>query len=138
MIALLCTALFAMMSFLIPSIEHFDTLLIVLFLLGFVMSLIHGMLYKIVPFLIWFHLFRGGIKRGVPNMKEIISEHLMWRHLWLHRSTLLAAMMAPWWIAAAWLTALGLFLQGILLGYSLFTAISVYRGTFRRIEGNLL
>jgi len=45
---------------------------------------------------------------------------------------------APWWIAAAWLTALGLLLQGLLLGYSLFIAISVYRDTFKRLEGNLL
>ena len=137
MMALLCAALFDIASLFSPSIELCETLSAVLFLLGFAMSLMHGMLYKIVPFLVWFHLFRGGIKRGVPNMKEIIPEHLMWRHLWLHRGTLLAAMIAPWWIAAAWLTALGLLLQGLLLGYSLFTAISVYRGTFKRIEENL-
>lgn len=134
MMALLCAALFDIASLIFPSIEPLETLSAVLFLLGFAMSLMHGMLYMIVPFLVWFHLFRGGIKRGVPNMKEIIPEQLMWRHLWLHRSTLLAAVIAPWWIAAAWLTALGLLLQGLLLGNSLFTAISVYRRTLKRIE----
>jgi hypothetical protein len=63
-----------------------------------------------------------------------MPEHLMWRHLWLHRGTLLAAVIAPWWIAAAWLIALGLLLQGLLLGNSLITAISVYRRTLNRIE----
>ncbi|MGC2049421.1 MAG: hypothetical protein WA635_12530 [Gallionella sp.] len=138
MMTLLCAALFDIASLFFPHIELFETLSAISFLLGFAMSLIHGMLYKIVPFLVWFHLFRAGIKRGVPNMKEIIPEHLMWRHLWLHRSTLLAAMIAPWWIAGARLTALGLLLQGLLLGYSLFTAISVYRNTLKRLEGNLL
>jgi len=38
------------------------------------MSVVQGMLYKIVPFLVWFHLFRGGVKTGVPNMKKIIPE----------------------------------------------------------------
>ena len=136
MLALLCAALFALVTLFFPAIDRFVTLSAVLFMLGFAMSLINGMLYKIVPFLVWFHLFRGGVKRGVPNMKEIIPEHWMWRHLWLHRGTLLAALFAPWWSAAAWLAALGLLLQGMLLGYALLTAISVYRRTLQRLEEN--
>jgi hypothetical protein len=134
MMALLCAAAFALAALLFPAIDRLGTLSAVLFLLGFAMSLIHGMLYKIVPFLVWFHLFRGGVKRGVPNMKEIIPETWMWRHLWLHRSTLLAALFAPWWNAAAWLVALGLLLQSMLLGYALLVAIAVYRRTLERIE----
>jgi hypothetical protein len=131
MMALLCTALFALATLIFPAIDRLATLSTVLFLLGFAMSLMHGMLYKIVPFLVWFHLFRGGVKRGVPNMKEIIPE------TWMHRSTLLAALFAPWWNAAAWLVALGLLLQGMLLGYALFIAIAVYRRTLERIEEDL-
>jgi hypothetical protein len=138
MLALLCAALFALASLFFPAIDRLVTLSAVLFILGFAMSLINGMLYKIVPFLVWFHLFRGGVKRGVPNMKEIIPELWMWRHLWLHRGTLLAALLAPWWIAAAWLVSLGLLLQGMLLGYALITANSVYRDTLKRLGENLL
>jgi len=136
MIALLCTALIALTALFVQDIERMVMLPAVLFLLGFAMSIINGMLYKIVPFLVWFHLFRGGVKRGVPNMKEIIPEHWMWRHLWLHRATVISALFAPWWIAGAWLTALGLLLQGMLLGYALLTAISLYRSTLRRLEDN--
>lgn len=100
MMALLCTALFALATLIFPAIDYLATLSAVLFLLGFAMSLMHGMMYKIVSFLVWFHLFRGGVKSGVPNMKEIIPETWMWRHLWLHRSTLIAALFAPWWNAA--------------------------------------
>lgn len=137
MVALLCAAPFALATLLFPDIDHLATLSALLFMLGFAMSLMHGMLYKIVPFLVWFHLFRGGVKSGVPNMKQIIPETWMWWHLRLHRSTLLAALFAPWWNAAAWLVAFGLLLQGMLLGYALITAISVYRRTFERIEEGL-
>lgn len=136
MAALLCAALFALATLFFPEIDHLATLSAVLFLLGFAMSLIHGMLYKIVPFLVWFHLFRGGVISGVPNMKQIIPETWMWRHLWLHRGTLLAVLFAPWWKAAAWSVAFGLLLQGMLLGYALLTAISVYRRTLQLIEEN--
>ncbi|MDH4216140.1 MAG: hypothetical protein OEV23_04495, partial [Gallionella sp.] len=96
-----------------------------------------GMLYKIIPFLVWFHLFRGGANPAnirIPNMKEIIPEQWMWWHLKLHATTLLAALLATWWDIAAWLVIAGLLLQGILLGYAIVTGISVYRGTRRRIE----
>ncbi|MCR4304282.1 MAG: hypothetical protein NUV63_08700 [Gallionella sp.] len=136
MMALLCAALFALATLFFPEIDHLATLSAVLFMLGFAMSLMHGMMYKIVPFLVWFHLFRDGIKSGVPNMKQIIPEIWMWRHLWLHRGTLLAVLFAPWWKAAAWSVALGLLLQGMLLGYALFTAISAYRRTLLLIEEN--
>lgn len=138
MMSLLCAALLYFATLFFPANEHLGTLCAEIFLLGFAMSLMHGMLYKIVPFLVWFHLFRGGVKSGVPNMKEIIPETWMWRHLWLHRSTLLAALFAPWWNAAAWLVSVGLLLQGMLLGYALLIAIAVYRRTLERIGEDLL
>lgn len=134
MVALLCAALLATATQLVRMSNRLEMLTVVVFLLGFAMSVMHGMLYKIIPFLVWFHLFRGGMKAGIPNMKEIIPERWMRRHLWLHRGTLLAALCAPWWGAAARLLALGLLLQGALLGYALFTAISVYRRTLARLE----
>jgi len=135
MVALLLAAAFSLAALLYPAAgDHLRTLSVLVFILGFALSLIHGMLYKIIPFLVWFHLFRGGLKTGVPNMKKIIPEAWMWRHLWLHGGTLLAALLAPWWNAAARLLMLGLLLQGILLGYAVFTGIAVYRRTLQRLE----
>ncbi len=134
MIALLCAAALALAAPFLPTSDHVDMLVVVVFLAGFAMSLILGMLYKIVPFLVWFHLFRGGMKTGVPNMKEIVPEPWMWRHLWLHRGTLLAALFAPWWQTPARLVALGLLLQGLLLGYALFTAVVIYRRTLAHLK----
>ncbi|MBU0622399.1 MAG: hypothetical protein KJ795_11175 [Gammaproteobacteria bacterium] len=109
---------------------------IIAFIGGFAMSLIQGMLYKIVPFLVWFHLFRGGsnaLRAGIPNMKEVIAERLIWWHLRLHVFTLLAALPAPWWDVAVWPLALGLLLQGMLLAYAMYAGIAVFRRTLARI-----
>jgi hypothetical protein len=43
----------------------------VLFGLGFIVSLINGMLYKIVPFLTWFHLSSKGLF-DIPTMRDMI------------------------------------------------------------------
>lgn len=135
MLSLLLAAVFSLAALLFPAAsEHLRTLSALAFLLGFALSLIQGMIYKIVPFLVWFHLFRGGLKTGVPNMKNIIPEPWMWRHLWLHGATLLATLLAPLWSVAAWLVMFGLLLQGALLGYGVITGIAVYRRTFRHIE----
>ncbi len=135
MFSLMLAAVFSLAALAFPVAgDPLRTLSALAFLLGFALSLIQGMLYKIIPFLVWFHLFRGGLKTGVPNMKNIIPEPWMWRHLWLHGGTLLAALLAPWWNVAAWLVMLGLLLQGALLGYGVFTGIAVYRRTFRKIE----
>lgn len=135
MASLLLAALLSPAAMLWPVAHNYlRTLSILVFLLGFGMSTVQGMLYKVVPFLVWFHLFRGGVKAGVPNMKEIIPEPWMWRHLCLHGVTLLAALLASWWNAAAWVAIPGLLLQGVLLSYGIFTGISVYRRTLKRIE----
>ncbi len=135
MLSLLLAAFFSLAAPILPAAnDSLRTLSVLAFLLGFALSLIQGMLYKVVPFLVWFHLFRGGLSTAVPNMKQIIPEPWIWRHLWLHRGTLLAALLAPWWSAAAWLTMLGLLLQGALLCYAIITGIAVYRRTLRKIE----
>lgn len=134
MISLLCVSLLAIATQTVVNSERLKILAGLIFLLGFAMSLILGMLYKIVPFLIWFHLFRGGSYHSIPNMKEIIPEPWMWRHLWLHGCTLSAALLAPCWTIAAWLLILCLLLQGVLLSYTLLSAIAVYQRTLNRLE----
>lgn len=99
-----------------------------LFLLGFAGSVVIGMLYKIVPFLIWLHLQTqtGASARNLPNMKTVIPESAAQRHLALHGAALLClslAFMAG--SAGPGLTRLGgafLLLGGALLGRNLWQA----------------
>jgi hypothetical protein len=134
MLSLLCVALIAIATEAVGNSDRLKIMAGLVFLLGFALSLILGMLYKIVPFLVWFHLFRGGTFHSIPNMKEIIPEPWIWRHLWLHLVTLAAAFAAPCWMPAAQLLMLCLLLQGLLLGYTLFSAIVIYRRTLKRLE----
>lgn len=71
----------------------------VLFLLGFAASAVNGMLYKIVPFLLWLHLNnllqREGRWQGtVPNMKQYIPERQTRGQFRLHLATLVALLLA--------------------------------------------
>jgi len=65
-----------------------------IFLGGFVYSIINGMLFKIVPFLVWLNLnkklaFKGGGLSSIPTMNEVISRKKMLRQYYLHMLALL-------------------------------------------------
>ena len=67
---------------------------------GFV-SVITGMLYKIVPFLIWLHLQNVGQGRLMaPNMRKIVPEPAMRRQMWLHVASLALLVAATVWPSA--------------------------------------
>ena len=51
--------------------------------LGFLVSLMNGMLYKIVPFLTWFHLNSQG-KFDIPTMRDMIPSKLVKIQFYLH------------------------------------------------------
>lgn len=78
------------------------------FLLGFAASVVNGMLYKIVPFLAWFHLqSQTGARAGtIPNMREMIPEPAMRGHFRLH--LLAVCLLAPAPFLPAWVATLGL------------------------------
>jgi hypothetical protein len=59
-------------------------LLAFLFLYGcFVLSVIMAMLYRIVPFLVWFHLSNEGLLQA-PTMHEVIPNTRVWKNFYLH------------------------------------------------------
>jgi hypothetical protein len=116
-----------------------DLLLGVGLLLGAAVSLVNGMLYKIVPFLSWFHLQNRQLATGclsvrVPNMKELLSDRAAKRQFWAHLAALgcsAGAVLAPDWLARP----AGLLLGGsaLLLGTNLFSVVAVYRRTNREL-----
>jgi hypothetical protein len=65
--------------------DRFGPLLGIVLIAGFAMSVVNGMLYKIVPFLVWFHLQSLKLGMGnVPNMREILPEHCTRLQMWMH------------------------------------------------------
>jgi hypothetical protein len=105
-----------------------ETLIGVLFLAGFATAAVNGMLYKIVPFLIWLHLTnqRGG-QAGLPNMKQIIPESHARRQWWLYLASLvllsLTVMLSlpPWPAGLAWAAS------GMYLFWNLWGGMRKYR-----------
>jgi hypothetical protein len=72
----------------------------VLFIVGFAMSAVNGMLYKIVPFLLWYHGQHAGC--DVPGVRQMMPEsEPRVQFVWHAASVvlLLAAAMAPGWLA---------------------------------------
>jgi len=108
--------------------ERLGMLVGALFLLGFAWSVINGMLYKIVPFLVWYHLqaqLSGACGRA-PNVKAILPDATARRQFRLH-----LAVLAAWIAAVAWpplLPAAGILLaaSALSLWWNLLGATRMY------------
>jgi hypothetical protein len=108
------------------------------FLLGFAMSAINGMLYKIVPFLCWFHLqsrYMGRYK--VPNMKNMIPDRDARGQLNLHLGAVAALCLSPILPPLIYPGAAALVLSNTLLASNLIFAVRRYRRTHLEAEVHL-
>ncbi len=107
----------------------YPLLLGLLILVGFAQSVVNGMLYKIVPFLVWLHLQSPTETRGrLSNMKQVIPRSRMWPQFWLHCAGLALLVGAVWW--PRWLlywAVLTYATSCLLLGANLIGAYVTYR-----------
>ena len=108
------------------SSGEIDIALGVLAIAGAAMSLINGMLYKIVPFLAWFHLQAAG-GRGV-HMKMFLAEAPQRRQFALHLAALFLMTGAAWGSAGMiYAAAVCLALSAISLLWNLVSVMNSYR-----------
>ena len=99
----------------------------VLALPGVFLSVIIGMLYKIMPFLNWLHLQRlGGMATPPPNMKQMIPEGAMRGQMRLHFAALLLLLAAVLWPALALPAGLAFSASCLWLEWNLVGAARVY------------
>lgn len=130
-VALLCPAAVLTAT---PWRDEAQLLMGLLFLLGFASSVVNGMLYKIVPFLGWFHLQAQSSAGRFPDMKQFIPDGAARWHFRLHLAALAMLLPAPW--MPPWLALPGLALLaagGVALGMNLMKA----RATFLAHGGRL-
>jgi hypothetical protein len=111
----------------------------VLVLAGGFMSVIVGMLYKIVPFLVWLHLQnRGRGKVVAPNMKAVLAEAKMTRQLRVHFAACgLLALAAVWPEPLARLAGVAMLAASALLAANLWSAVGVYRRHAALVDARL-
>ncbi|HEX5802677.1 MAG TPA: hypothetical protein VFY24_06610 [Azospira sp.] len=127
---------------LVPALaarDEWPLLFGVLVLGGGFMSVIVGMLYKIVPFLVWLHLQnRGQGKVVAPNMKAVLAEVPMRRQMRVHfAACALLAGAALWPAGLARPAGLALLVAALLLAHNLFAALGVYRRHVRVVDARL-
>ncbi|MCW8830591.1 MAG: hypothetical protein OQK32_03620 [Gammaproteobacteria bacterium] len=131
----------------ISSLMNFDlpVLLGALFIHGFAMTTITGMMYKILPFIIWLHLstrnktLRDEGKREsqvkVPHMRKIIPEIAGVRQYYLHLISLILLLFAsllPQWFFH--LAALSFLLAQTVLFFNLAKAAHFYNSKIIELE----
>lgn len=133
LISLLCCTLLwtaGEMSPRIATAPFFPFALGILFIIGFGYSAINGMLYKIVPFLIWYHLqnqLAGGTARA-PNVRQILADRVAERQFIAHVIALLALLASTVWPDAfARVAALAFMTSSGWLWINLIGAARLYR-----------
>ena len=113
----------------------------VLFIVGFGYSAINGMLYKIVPFLVWYHAQnRVAIGcRTVPSVKNILPDSIAIKQFWCHLAALLLLVGATLWPVPLTRVAAGaLCLSSGWLAVNLFRAAQVYWRIDRALRSPLV
>ena len=99
----------------------------------FALSIVFAMVYKIVPFLVWFHLSNQGYM-SAPLMFDIVHPREIKQHFYMHIATAVAfliALLIPQAIMIAGALTISSF--GLLL-YRLIIAIKLYRHTQKHGE----
>lgn len=107
-----------------------------LLLFGGFMSVIVGMLYKIVPFLVWLHLQNLGRGRLMaPNIKKVLDEKQIDRQMHAHFCAfgllLLSIVWPQWFVYPA---GLALIVANAWLLRNLLAAVAVYRSHLAKID----
>jgi len=110
--------------------EAFDVFLGVLAIVGVALSVVNGMLYKIAPFLVWFHLQTQSPGRGtVPHMKKILGDAAQRTQFRVQIAALALLLATPWWPPLAYPAGIVFAVSMGLLLRNLLAILRVYRHT---------
>lgn len=128
MASLIVASVLALAHALVDLGESWLLLAGLLFLAGFAISLVIGMLYKILPFLAWFHLQAArGFKPGQPSMRDYLPEAAARGQYRLHLAALACLLGAPFQPLLSHPGGLLLAASASWLGWNLLRAWRLYR-----------
>jgi len=92
---------------------------------GFLLSILTGMLYKIVPFLVWFHLNAKG-HFEIPTMREMLDKKMANTQFVFHILALIFLMIGASEPLALKASGVFFILSGLLIFLNLMKSVSVY------------
>jgi len=93
---------------------------------GFVLSIMMGMLYKIIPFLVWFHLNAMGYMT-IPTMNEMINKNLSRAQFVLFMFSLVGFIFAFYIPIMLKIAAASFIVSMVILQYNVIAPILIYR-----------
>lgn len=109
---------------------HHEYIVMVAILLGggFILSIMMGMLYKIIPFLVWFHLNAMGYM-SIPTMNEMIDKNLSRIQFILFVASLIGFIFAFYIPVLLKISALSFIISMVILQYNVIAPILIYNKT---------
>lgn len=93
---------------------------------GFILSIMVGMLYKIVPFLVWFHLNAMGYM-NIPTINEMINKNLAKLQFFLLIASFIGFIFSFYMPQVLKISALSFILSMIVLEYNIIAPVLIYR-----------
>ena len=97
---------------------------------GFIMSIMIGMLYKIVPFLVWFHLNAKGYM-SIPTITEMINKNLAKVQFILLIGSLVGFVFSFYYAYLLKISATSFILSMIILQYNIISPVLIYIKTIK-------
>lgn len=98
---------------------------------GFILSILIGMLYKIVPFLVWFHLNAMGYM-SIPTMNEMIDKRLAKIQFGLFVFALIGFLFSFYMPNFLTYSAVSFIVSMSLLEYNIIAPVRIYRETKKK------
>jgi len=92
---------------------------------GFILSIIIGMLYKIVPFLVWFHLNAMGYM-SIPTINEMINKRVAQIQFVLFIASLIGFIFSFYMPYLLDISAISFIISMVLLEYNVISPILIY------------
>src|SRR5690606_20131576 len=122
-----------------PTLHKFEMLLGTLLVPGFAVSAVNGMLYKIVPFLLWHNAQRRAPMAlpFIPKVRQFIAEEDALRQFQAHLCAVLLLISASLFPVMLVPAALALGASAGLLAWNMGRALRLYTNTCRRIAQTL-
>ena len=97
---------------------------------GFIMSIMVGMVYKVIPFLVWFHLNGMGYM-SIPTMNEMINKKLSYVQFTTFITSLIGFIFAFYMPELLQVSAASFTLSMILLEYNIIAPMLIYKKTLQ-------
>jgi hypothetical protein len=98
---------------------------------GFIFSIMTGMLYKIVPFLVWFHLNAKGYM-SIPTMNDMIDKRLSKAQFVLFMLSLVGFIFSFFIPSLMSVFALTFILSMAILEYNIASVVLIYYKTLKK------